>query len=197
MGIFLAAIIAQLIARSMTDWEAMKNVLTVSAILTVLPMANLASPLLVMLRIPSMSRELYEKCRQSGQEERLLYELVITSKDLILPVDAVLIHPSGTICYCPKKDISTKKAEEYLNGMLGKWKLNKNARVITEEPDIFKTAWRHASRLRAFGGYGRDLRRRAFKKSFDIRTAADPAVKRKERNAGDYHRNERGRTAAG
>ena len=61
VGIFLAAIIAQLIARSMTDWEAMKNVLTVSAILTVLPMANLASPLLVMLRIPSMSRELYEK----------------------------------------------------------------------------------------------------------------------------------------
>ena len=138
VGIFLAAIIAQLIARSMTDWEAMKNVLTVSAILTVLPMANLASPLLVMLRIPSMSRELYEKCRQSGQEERLLYELVITSKDLILPVDAVLIHPSGTICYCPKKDISTKKAEEYLNGMLGKWKLNKNARVITEERTFLK-----------------------------------------------------------
>ena len=42
VGIFLAAIIAQLIARSMTDWEAMKNVLTVSAILTVLPMEGYA-----------------------------------------------------------------------------------------------------------------------------------------------------------
>ena len=63
---------------------------------------------------------------------------MITSKDLILPVDAVLIHPSGIICYCPKKDISTKKAEEYLNGMLEKWKLNKNARVITEERTFLK-----------------------------------------------------------
>ena len=105
------------------------------------------------------------------REERLLYELVITSKDLILPVDAVLIHPSGTICYCPKKDISTKKAEEYLNGMLGKWKLNKNARVITEERTFLKRlgAMPHACGLSedTEGTYAAEL----LKEDYEVQTA--------------------------
>lgn len=45
-GLLTAAILAQLIARSFTDSQATKNILTVMAILTVLPMANMASPLI-------------------------------------------------------------------------------------------------------------------------------------------------------
>lgn len=138
VGLFAAAILAQLAARAMTDWESMKNVLTVSAIITVLPMANLASPLLATLKYPSITRDFYEKCRPYEERAQMLYELIITSGDLILPVDAAAIHPTGVYCYCPKKDVDVKKAEKYLNGMLTKWKLDGNARVMTEERTFFK-----------------------------------------------------------
>ena len=51
-GLFAVAIIAQLIARQLASEQAAKNILTVMAILTVLPMANLASPLLASWRVP-------------------------------------------------------------------------------------------------------------------------------------------------
>ena len=46
VAILAAAILIQLGARQLTAAQSFKNVLTVTAILTVLPMANVASPLL-------------------------------------------------------------------------------------------------------------------------------------------------------
>lgn len=62
-GLFVAAIIAQLIARQLTSEQAAKNILTVMAILTVLPMANLASPLLASWKYRTAERSFYEKAR--------------------------------------------------------------------------------------------------------------------------------------
>ena len=46
----LLFIIVQLLARNFTQNQAAKNILTVMAIVSVLPMANIASPFLVSLR---------------------------------------------------------------------------------------------------------------------------------------------------
>ena len=49
-AILVAAILAQVAARFLAKEQAAKNILTVMAILTVLPMANMASPLLASWR---------------------------------------------------------------------------------------------------------------------------------------------------
>ena len=51
VSLFLAAIIAQLVARQFITWTELRNLVTISAILTVLPMANLASPLVAAWKI--------------------------------------------------------------------------------------------------------------------------------------------------
>ena len=61
IALFAVLIIIQLAARGFTDSEAAKNVLTVMAVLTVLPMANIASPFLASFPYKTMDREKYEK----------------------------------------------------------------------------------------------------------------------------------------
>lgn len=68
----------------------------------------------------------------------MLYDLIITSNDLILPIDAAVVHPSGVYLYCSLTTADTKKAEKFLNEMLTAWKLDGNARVITDEKVFLK-----------------------------------------------------------
>ncbi|MFR2259558.1 MAG: O-linked GlcNAc transferase-like protein, partial [Clostridium sp.] len=72
-GLFAAAIIAQLIARQLASEQAAKNILTVMAILTVLPMANLASPLLASWKYRTADRSFYEKAHAYEEKCTMLY----------------------------------------------------------------------------------------------------------------------------
>lgn len=133
IGIFAAAIIAQLLARNLTDSKAAKNILTVMAILTVLPMANMASPLLAVWKYKTPKMEFYQKISGYEASFPVLYDLILTSKDNIMPMDAIAIHPNAVIAYCSNPRIDTKKAETFLNDMLKNNKLDPNAKVISDE----------------------------------------------------------------
>ena len=63
----------------------------------------------------------------------VLYDLIITSPDFILPIDVSVIHPTGVYMFCPVKTADTKKAEKFLNEMLTGWKLDGNAKIMTEK----------------------------------------------------------------
>ena len=63
----------------------------------------------------------------------VLYDLIITNNDLIMPVDAAVIHPTGVYLFCPNKAVDVKKAEKFLNEMLVGWKLDGNAKVMVEK----------------------------------------------------------------
>lgn len=134
--LFLAAIAAQLIARQFITWDSLRNLVTISAILTVLPMANLASPLVASWKIKTAPREFYEACRPYEEKFPILYDLTITSSEFIMPVDAAVIHPTGVYLFCPSKTIDTKKAEKFLNEMLTGWKLDGNAKIMTEKKNF-------------------------------------------------------------
>ena len=58
--LFILAIVAQLILRNFITAQIYKNLVTISAILTVLPMANLASPLVVAARIPEVPEKFHD-----------------------------------------------------------------------------------------------------------------------------------------
>lgn len=131
--LFLAAIIAQLTARNFTADKAVKNILTVMAVLTVLPMANLASPLLAGWRYKTPAEDFYRKLVPYEEKCTILYDLIITSKEYLMPMDGVAVHPAAVIGYCTNPKVDVKKAEAYLNQMLKGNKLEANAKVIKEE----------------------------------------------------------------
>ncbi len=135
-----AAILLQLGARAFVDREAYKNVLTVMAIVSVLPTANVAAPLLAAIRFWTPKESFFQTLHPLEEKYTVLYDLILTSKEQILPMDAILVHPTGVYCFCsdPKADI--RKAESYLNDVFRAHKLDPNVRVIAEEKAFFRRA---------------------------------------------------------
>ena len=134
-----AAILAQLLARNFTDNEAAKNILTVMAILSVLPAANAASPLLASWNLRTPSRGFYDRAQSFGDRGILLYDLILTSKEQIMPMDAVLVHPLGVFAYCTGKKVDVKKAEAFLEETFRQRGLGGKSRIIKDEEAFFKT----------------------------------------------------------
>ncbi len=46
----------------------------------------------------------------------MLYDLIITSREAIIPVDAAAVHPTGVYAYCTAKRLDTGKAECFFKG---------------------------------------------------------------------------------
>lgn len=136
--LLVLAIAAQLLARQFTGNQAAKNILTVMAILTVLPMANVASPLLASWKYRTPPQAFYEQVKKYEDRCVILYDSIITSKDALMPMDAVAVHPTGVYFYCTGRKTDVKKAEEYLNGMLSAQRLDPHAKVIKEETAFFR-----------------------------------------------------------
>ncbi|MFR5602185.1 MAG: hypothetical protein ACLTKI_07530 [Lachnospiraceae bacterium] len=76
-----AMILLQLAARGLTGDQAVKNILTVMAILSVLPTANVASPLIASWKYRTPGRAFYEKTAEKEQDFRILYDLILTSRE--------------------------------------------------------------------------------------------------------------------
>lgn len=132
-----AAIIIQLLARNFTDSQAAKNVLTLMAILSVLPTANVASPFLASLRYRTPGEDFHRRAAEYEAKGVLLYDLVVTTKEQILPFDAVMVHPVGVFAYCTAEKADIKKAEKTLNDSFKSQKLDPNIKIITDERQFF------------------------------------------------------------
>ena len=96
ISVLAVFIIAQLAARYFTDSQAVKNILTVMAIVTVLPAANLASPLVAIIKYKTPSKEFYEKYSVYEEKFPMLFDMVLTTKDYVLPMRLPSIRPVST-----------------------------------------------------------------------------------------------------
>lgn len=126
-------IIGQLLARELTDNESARNILTVMAILSVLPTANVASPLLASWKYKTSSPDFYQMMRVHESDYVILYDLVITTKDYVMPMDAVIVHPLGVYLYCTSPKVNAAKAETSLNEMFLGHKLDPNSKIFLDE----------------------------------------------------------------
>lgn len=133
-----AMILIQAGARSLTDNEAAKNILTVMAILSVLPTANIASPLLASWKYRTPGRDFYDRVRPFEDRGIILYDLILTSKEQILAADAAMVHPRGVFVYLNQEKADSKKAEKYLNDTFKARRLDPNVKVIREEKEFLK-----------------------------------------------------------
>ncbi|RGY99397.1 O-linked GlcNAc transferase-like protein [Clostridium sp. AM58-1XD] len=131
-------ILIQLGARGFTDNSSVKNILTVMAVLSVLPTANVASPLLAAWRYKTPPEAFYSRVHAYEEHFMILYELIITSKEAMMPMDAVIVHPTGIYCYCTSERADAKKGEEYLNGMLTAHRLDPDSKIIKDEKIFFQ-----------------------------------------------------------
>lgn len=134
----VAMILVQLFARMFTDNQSARNILTVMAILSVLPTANLASPLLASWRYKTPHKDFYERVRVYEKDFVILYDLIMTTREFILPMDAVIVHPKGIFCYCTLSKVDSGKAESALNGLLEVQKLDPNMKIIKDEKHFFR-----------------------------------------------------------
>lgn len=135
-----AMILVQLFARNFTDNEAAKNILTVMAVLSVLPTANVASPLLASWRYRTPSREFYERMKKLEEKGAVLYDLIVTSKEQIMPLDAVLVHPQGVFALCTWEKADAGKTEKFLNEIFKSRRLDENVKVMRDEKAFLKKA---------------------------------------------------------
>ena len=97
--IFLVAILAQVIASKLVASQNFSRILIVMSILTVLPMANLASPFLATFRYQTPSQEEMKKILAFSDRGELLFDLVVTMREQIMPLDYVMIVPGYALCY--------------------------------------------------------------------------------------------------
>lgn len=138
MLIGIAVVLIQLLARNFTDRQGLKNILTVMAVVSVLPVANLASPFLASVRYGAVKPGLYQKMAALSPRLTILYELILTSKEQIIPADVVVIHPAGVYLYCPLQKLDEKKAEVFLKEMFTQHRLSLTPKVFKEEPAFLK-----------------------------------------------------------
>ena len=139
-GLFVAAIIAQLVARQLTGD------------LTVLPMANLASPLLASWKYRTGDPAFYEHARKYETACTMLYDLIVTTKEQILPLDVVAVHPNGVFAFCSSEKADLAKAEKALNTLFSANKLDPNVKLICD-PHAF---WRRMDSLKPASEYEDD-----------------------------------------
>ena len=121
-------IIAQLVGRSFTDNDSVKKILTVMAIVTVLPAANLASPLIAIFKYYMPYEEKFE----------VLYDLVLTTPEDVIPSDVTVVHPTGIYVYCINPKLNVKRAEAGLNELLKANKLDPNLKIVTSRSTFDK-----------------------------------------------------------
>ncbi len=136
--LFLIAIAAQYIASRMSRTEGTRNILTVMAVLTVLPMANLAAPFLAVWKYRTPDRSQKDMVQGFADRGLLLFDLIITFREMILPLDYCLVHDNQALLYLSQKGMDTKKAETLIEENL---RLNRlTCRIfIYEDFDLFLT----------------------------------------------------------
>lgn len=126
-------ILLQLGARRFVSDTAVKNILTVMAVLSVLPTANIASPLLAAWKYKTPSEEFYNKILCFKKKGSLLFDLVITTKDSVLPIDALIVHPMGIYAFYTGSKSDFSKPEHALNEIFAAHRLEQKIKIIKDE----------------------------------------------------------------
>lgn len=128
-----AVIIMILMARSVVEDNNVKALMTVSSVLVVLPLGNIASPLFASAQYKSATKEFYQKVRPFEKKTKILYDLILTTPAQIIPLDAIIVHPVCIVGYCPIKTLDVAKAEKGINELLYAAKIEKKIKILQDE----------------------------------------------------------------
>lgn len=118
LGVILMGIVILLVAGYMGT-HTRKNLLTVAAVVSVLPLANIAVPIVAMWPFHGRPQEEYEEVHKAVGNGLLNTELVITAhNEKPFGVDYVYIHPDGVFCYSSQKNLKVDALTKHLKTMI-------------------------------------------------------------------------------
>ena len=136
-SVLAATILVQVVLSKVLTGNA-RIVFTVTGILTVLPLANLASPMFAMFRYKTPSRELYEKVRKEEDRGLLLYDLIITSKETIMPAEFILVRPGVAILCAADRKLNESALKAWVRENLRKQGLKANVNLYRDTDSFLK-----------------------------------------------------------
>lgn len=136
-AVVVAAIVLQVVLGRVLGGD-MRTLFTVTAAVSVLPLANVASPLLAMYRYHSADRASYEKTREYADCGTFLYDLILTSKERSYPVDFCLIRPGVLVLFSPLKKEKAEDLKKLVNGHLKEIGKKPLVNIYTDEADFFR-----------------------------------------------------------
>ena len=132
VGLVLAGIII-LIVLGIWSTGTRKNLLTVVAAVSVLPLANELVVLIAVWKYHSRPKEEYDQVRELVGNGLLNTELVITSRtDKSMEISYAYVHEKGIFCYSADKSLDVKKAADYISGFMKQNNLKTEVFVIRE-----------------------------------------------------------------
>lgn len=95
-----------------------KNLLTVLAVVLALPFANFLATYLAIRKYRSPEKKEYEEFALRAGNLLTVGDLVITSKEMRIPVSYGLVCKQGVFLYVKEEHLNGKKVQEYLESML-------------------------------------------------------------------------------
>ena len=110
IGFFIFIILLLFISSKLTKNADISRILLVSSILTVLPMANLLSPFLVVFKYKSFE---YEKIKEYLDDKHFLFDIILTMKEQVMPLDIIYIDEERIFGILSNK-ADKSKTEEFI-----------------------------------------------------------------------------------
>ena len=110
IGFFVFIILLLFISSKLTKNADISRILLVSSILTVLPMANLLSPFLVVFKYKSFE---YEKIKEYLDDKHFLFDIILTMKEQVMPLDIIYIDEERIFGILSNK-ADKSKTEEFI-----------------------------------------------------------------------------------
>lgn len=95
-----------------------KNLLTIVAVLGMLPASKSAVSMIMFLRFPSGSLEIYEETKTHAGSLPIIYDFVITSREKSFPLSSMVYKDSMLYGFCERGGDKKKELEDYLKEML-------------------------------------------------------------------------------
>ena len=110
----------------------------------------------------------------------ILYDLILTTKEFVMPMDAIAVHPGGVYGYCTAGKLKVKEAEQSLNKLFTANRLDPNMKLFLEERSFLRRldsliiACADAHRVEAGGALAVD--RNAFSAAVTEKIKAHPLI---------------------
>ncbi len=129
--LFLIAIIIQVILSKVLSGS-YRIFFTIMAILTVLPFGVILSPLIAIYKYNSRNADEYELIDIYNDRGIILYDVILSTREQIMPLDFILINADSIYIYLSDKKVSIDKTKAYILDIIRGNKVKLKINIYTE-----------------------------------------------------------------
>ncbi len=133
----LAVILLQIAAGRLIGGS-LQILFTFTGVLSVLPLANIASPTIAMGKYSTPDVSQYDKVQEYEDRGMLLYELIFTTKDSIYPADFCVIRDGAAVILSPVRPAAKTGLKQHLERCCRNEGLGVHAGIYTDMDEFLR-----------------------------------------------------------